>query len=128
MKIFLKKTINKVSFLFKNFILNKFYKCKIQNNCQIAFNTTVKNSILEGQNKVGNFSKIETSKLGHYTYCGEFCRLQNVDIGRFVSIGSNVTVLPVSICDHVVIGAGAVVTKDIIEPGTYVGNPARKLK
>ena len=90
MKIFLTKTINKAFFLFKKFILNKFYKCKIQSNCQIAFNTTVKNSILEGQNKVGNFSKIETSKLGLYTYCGEFCRLQNVDIGKFVSIGSNV--------------------------------------
>jgi len=35
--------------------------------------------------------------------------------------------MPVSICDDVVIGAGAVVTKDITEPGTYVGNPTRKL-
>jgi acetyltransferase-like isoleucine patch superfamily enzyme len=41
-----------------------------------------------------------------------------------VSIGSNATVLPVNICDHVVIGAGAVVTKDIGEPGVYAGNPA----
>lgn len=49
-------------------------------------------------------------------------------IGHHVSIGSNATILPVRICDKVVIGAGAVVTKDITEPGTYVGNPARKLK
>lgn len=48
-------------------------------------------------------------------------------IGDYVSIGSNATILPVSICDHVVVGAGAVVTKDILEPGTYVGNPAKKL-
>ena len=48
-------------------------------------------------------------------------------IGSHVSIGSNATILPVSICDHVVIGAGAVVTKDITEPGTYVGNPAERL-
>jgi acetyltransferase-like isoleucine patch superfamily enzyme len=48
-------------------------------------------------------------------------------IGNKVSIGSNATILPVTICDQVVIGAGAVVTKDIMEPGTYVGNPARKL-
>jgi len=47
-------------------------------------------------------------------------------IGNHVSIGSNATILPVSICDHVVIGAGAVVTKDITEPGIYAGNPARK--
>ena len=48
-------------------------------------------------------------------------------IGNRVSIGSNATILPVTICDNVVIGAGAVVTKDITQPGTYVGNPARRL-
>jgi len=49
-------------------------------------------------------------------------------VGDHVSIGSNATILPVSICDHVVIGAGAVVTKDIVNPGIYAGNPARKLR
>ena len=49
-------------------------------------------------------------------------------VGKHVSIGSNATILPVTICDHVVIGAGAVVTKDITEPGVYAGNPARKLR
>jgi acetyltransferase-like isoleucine patch superfamily enzyme len=48
-------------------------------------------------------------------------------IGDHVSIGSNATILPVAICDHAVIGAGAVVTKDITEPGIYAGNPARKI-
>jgi acetyltransferase-like isoleucine patch superfamily enzyme len=48
-------------------------------------------------------------------------------IGNRVSIGSNATLLPVQICDDVVIGAGAVVTKNITEVGTYVGNPARML-
>lgn len=49
-------------------------------------------------------------------------------IGNYVSIGSNATILPVSICDHVVIGAGAVVTKNITSSGIYVGNPAKKIK
>jgi acetyltransferase-like isoleucine patch superfamily enzyme len=49
-------------------------------------------------------------------------------IGNNVSIGSNATILPVSICDNVVIGAGAVVTKDIEQSGIYVGNPAKKMK
>jgi len=49
-------------------------------------------------------------------------------IGNRVSIGTNATILPIAICDHVVIGAGAVVTKDITEPGIYVGNPARLLR
>lgn len=45
-----------------------------------------------------------------------------------VSIGSNATILPVSICSNVVIGAGSVVTKDIIEPGIYAGNPAKFIR
>ena len=49
-------------------------------------------------------------------------------IGNHVSIGTNATILPVTICDHVVIGAGSVVTKNIVEPGIYAGNPARLLR
>ncbi len=52
---------------------------------------------------------------------------RHTTIGDRVSIGSNATILPVRICDDVVIGAGAVVTKDISTPGTYAGNPARRL-
>jgi len=49
-------------------------------------------------------------------------------IGDRVSIGSNATLLPVAVCDDVVIGAGAVVTRDITRPGIYAGNPARLLR
>jgi acetyltransferase-like isoleucine patch superfamily enzyme len=49
-------------------------------------------------------------------------------LGNRVSIGTNATILPVSICDQVVIGAGAVVTKDITVSGIYAGNPARLLR
>ena len=49
-------------------------------------------------------------------------------IGNRVSIGSGATILPVTICDDVVVGAGAVVTKDITMSGSYAGNPARLLK
>ena len=50
------------------------------------------------------------------------------NIGDNVSIGSNATILPVDICSHVIIGAGAVVTKNITESGIYVGNPAKKIR
>jgi acetyltransferase-like isoleucine patch superfamily enzyme len=49
-------------------------------------------------------------------------------LGNCVSVGTNATILPVTICDQVVIGAGAVVTKDISLPGIYAGNPARLLR
>jgi acetyltransferase-like isoleucine patch superfamily enzyme len=49
-------------------------------------------------------------------------------IGHDVSIGSNATILPVDICDKAVIGAGAVVTRNIERPGIYAGNPARLIR
>jgi acetyltransferase-like isoleucine patch superfamily enzyme len=49
-------------------------------------------------------------------------------IGNRVSIGSNATILPVTVCDRAVIGAGSMVTKDITQPGFYAGNPARFLR
>jgi acetyltransferase-like isoleucine patch superfamily enzyme len=59
---------------------------------------------------------------------GDQSRWRGTEIGHRVSIGSNATILPVSICDDVVIGAGAVVTKPIGETGIYAGNPAKKLR
>ena len=59
---------------------------------------------------------------------GDRTKWKHTRIGNHVSIGTNATIMPVSICDHVVIGAGSVVTRNITEPGLYAGNPARKLK
>ena len=59
---------------------------------------------------------------------GDKNKWESTTIGNHVSIGSNATILPIKICDHVVIGAGSVVTKNISEPGIYAGNPARKIK
>jgi len=53
---------------------------------------------------------------------------RSTKIGNKVSIGTNSTILPVTICDGAVIGAGAVVTKDVTVPGIYVGNPANLLR
>ena len=59
---------------------------------------------------------------------GDPSKWKETIIGNNVSIGSNATILPVKICDNVVIGAGSVVTKDITKPGIYVGNPAKKIR
>jgi acetyltransferase-like isoleucine patch superfamily enzyme len=59
---------------------------------------------------------------------GDTKKWEGTTIGNRVSIGSNSTILPVAICDDVVIGAGSVVTKSIDRPGVYAGNPARYLR
>ena len=59
---------------------------------------------------------------------GDKNKWKKTKIGNKVSIGSNSTVLPVKICDGVVIGAGSVITKDILVKGIYAGNPAKLLR
>jgi acetyltransferase-like isoleucine patch superfamily enzyme len=59
---------------------------------------------------------------------GDVSKWQSTEIGDRVSIGSNATIMPVTVCNDVVIGAGAVVTKSITQPGVYAGNPARLLR
>ena len=53
---------------------------------------------------------------------------KSTTVGNRVSIGSNATILPVTICNDVVIGAGSVVTKNIETPGIYAGNPAKLIR
>ena len=51
----------------------------------------------------------------------------SVGTGTWIGIGSAV-INNIGITGNCIIGAGAVVTRDITEPGTYVGVPARKIK
>lgn len=56
----------------------------------------------------------------------EFAR--SIAIGRNVWIGGGALILPgVTIGDHAIVGAGAVVTRDVAAGATVVGNPARPL-
>jgi len=59
---------------------------------------------------------------------GDKSRWGSTRIGNRVSIGTHATILPVAICDDVVVGAGAVVTRNTDQPGIYAGNPARRLR
>jgi acetyltransferase-like isoleucine patch superfamily enzyme len=102
--------------------------------------------------KIGNYCKIQSHsficelvEIGDYCFIGHGVMFINdlfreggpaggnrekwkpTRVSNHVSIGSNATILPVSICSNVIIGAGSVVTKDILQPGIYAGNPARIL-
>ena len=59
---------------------------------------------------------------------GDTSRWKPTRVGNHVSIGTNATILPVTIGDRIVVGAGSVVTRDLVEPGIYAGNPARLIR
>lgn len=84
----------------------------IGNNCFIGHGVMFINDLFqEGGPAGGNKSLWKSTK-----------------VGNNVSIGSNATILPVFVCDYVVIGAGSVVTKNIDIPGIYAGNPAKLIR
>jgi sugar O-acyltransferase (sialic acid O-acetyltransferase NeuD family) len=52
-----------------------------------------------------------------------------VTIGHNSMIGTGATVIQyVDICEGCLIGAGSTVVKDITDPGTYVGSPAKRIR
>lgn len=99
-------------------------RCKIQSHAFICELVTIGNDCFIGH---GVMFINDTFSSGGPAR-GDKSKWKSTTIGNNVSLGSNSTIMPVSICDHVVIGAGAVVTKDITEPGIYAGNPARRLR
>ena len=99
------------------------HKTRIQSHSFICEDVSIGNDCFIGHGVMFiNDSFAEGTPAG-----GDKNKWKTTHIGNHVYIGSNATLLPVNICDHVVIGAGAVVTKDIKEPGKYAGNPARKI-
>lgn len=124
------------------------YGCKIGDNCFIGpFVEIQKDVVIGDRTKIQSHAFVcELVTIGSDCFIGHGVMFINdlfqkggpaggdkkywkeTTIGNKVSIGSNATILPVKICDNVVIGAGAVVTKDITIQGVYVGNPAKKIK
>ncbi|MES2372270.1 MAG: acyltransferase [Bacteroidota bacterium] len=97
-------------------------RCKIQSHSFICELVTIGKDCFIGHGVVFVNDTFQNGKPA-----GDRALWKPTHVGNHVSIGSNATILPVAICDHAVIGAGAVVTKNITEPGIYAGNPARKI-
>lgn len=97
--------------------------CKIQSHSFICELVTIGNNCFIGHGVMFINDLMQTGPAG-----GDRSKWAKTNIGNNVSIGSNSTILPVSICNDTVIGAGSVVTKNIEESGVYAGNPAKKIK
>ena len=124
------------------------YECVIGSNTFIGPFVEIQKGVVVGENcKIQSHSFIcELVSIGNDCFIGHGVMFINdlfttgapannnsslwqaTHVGNHVSIGSNATILPVTICDNVVIGAGAVVTKNIVQSGVYAGNPAKLLR
>ena len=95
--------------------------CRIQSHTFICEGVTLEDNIFIGHGVM--FINDLFPKIG-----GKFI-LRETTVGKGASIGSNATILPVAISEDVLIGAGAVVTRNIFPKGSIaVGSPARIIK
>jgi sugar O-acyltransferase (sialic acid O-acetyltransferase NeuD family) len=96
----------------------------------VAANAVINSACIIGDGVIINTS----SSVDHECIIGDFTHIcpgtvlcGNVTVGKRSFIGANSVVKPgVSICDDVVVGAGSTVIKNISEPGTYFGQPAKR--
>lgn len=101
----------------------------IGDNTRISSHSYICEGVIVGKNCfIGHGVMFTNDKFSKGKITRDSTKWLKTDIGDNVLIGSNVTILPVKICDDVVIGAGSVVTKNIYKSGKYAGNPAKKIK
>lgn len=117
----------------KNVFVGPF--CEIQKGVTVGENTRVQSHTficelveIGADCFIGHGVMFINDLFEHGKPAGEPSLWRETKIASNVSIGSNATILPISICSNVVIGAGSVVTKDITESGVYAGNPAKKIR
>lgn len=93
-------------------------------------------SVLTCQISIGQHCHINlNTTVGHDCTFGDFCTVApganisgSCHFGRRVDVGTQAAFRQnLWICDDAVIGMGAVIVKDIVEPGTYLGVPAKKV-
>lgn len=102
---------------------------KVGNNCKIQSHSFICELVTIGNNCfIGHGVMFINDLMQEGPAGGDSSMWKETTVGDNVSIGSNATILPVTICNDVVIGAGSVVTKNINEKGVYAGNPAKKIK
>lgn len=132
---------------------SNLYGCTIGDGTRVGPYVEIQRNVTVGKNcKISSHSFVcEGVRLGDGVFVGHgvmftndrFPRAVNPDgtlkdasnweceethIEDFVGIGSNATILPgVRVGHHALIGAGAVVTKDVAPFAIVVGNPAREI-
>ena len=123
-------------------------------NCEIGPYSRVRNkSSLEKNVRIGNFAEIKNSSIGKNSKINHHCYIGDSVIGSDVNIGAGVVtcnfdgkikstteigdncligsatmlIAPIKIGNNTTTGAGSVVTRDIGNSVTVVGNPAKIL-
>lgn len=110
------------------FYLRKVYAMNLGNNVTISYKANLDKSVNPKGIHIGNNTRVVANA---FILAHDYTRSLKIStyIGDNCLIGINSIILPgIKIGNHVVVGAGAVVTKDIPSHSMVVGNPAKIVK
>lgn len=123
-----------------------FSGARIGSNCNLCAHTLIESDVIIGDNvtiKSGVFlwdgTRIEDDVFigPNATFTNDIMprskvypkSFQGILVKRGASIGANATILPgITIGENAMVGAGAVVTKDVHDHAIVAGNPARVIR
>lgn len=87
--------------------------------CSVGINTIVNTGAqIDHDSEIGNHSQISPMAV----ICGK------ASVSNYCFVGASSTIIEnINICEKVILGAGSVVVKSIVNSGLYYGNPVRKI-
>ena len=123
----IREFIRLIAIFLKHVIYVKIYGMNIDKSCRISFGAK-----LDKTNPKGiHIAKNSYIASGAIIFSHDYCRSLHTDtyIGEYCFIGANAIIMPgVKIENHVIVGSGAVVTKEVPSNCIVAGNPAKLIR
>ena len=123
----IRNIVREIVLYFQWFLYVKLYNMKIDKTAKISFAAILDKTYPQGVH-IGYESYIASGAL---VFSHDFTRSLHVNtyIGKRCFIGANAIIMPgLTIGNNVIVGAGAVVTKDVPKGCIVAGNPAKIIK
>lgn len=123
----IRNVIRLIVISFRHLIFTQIYKMDIAKSARISFGTKLDKTYPQGIH-IGEESYFAS---GAIMFSHDFSRNIKIDtfVGQKCFIGANAILMAgVKIGDEVIVGSGAIVTKDVPSNSIVAGNPARVIK
>lgn len=122
-----REVIRIILIYFRHFYFSKLYGMDIAKSARVSVGTKLDKTYPRGIH-IGDETYFASGAL---MFSHDFCRGIKVDthVGKRCFIGANAIIMPgVTIGDHVIVGSGSVVTRNVPSNCIVAGNPAKVIR